>query len=263
MKICRFTHQHKLAPRYGVIDEHDNNLRAITGDDPFTSDLQLEEKTLPLSHVRLLAPVAPSKIVCVGRNYKEHAAELGNPLPPEPLLFLKPPSSIIGTEEAIELPAQSNQVEHEGELGVVIGRVARRLSGDANPLDYVFGYTIINDVTARDLQRQDVQFTRAKSFDTFCPTGPFIITGIDASDLQITTRVNDAIKQQARTSSMIFQVPELVRYISSVMTLLPGDLIATGTPAGVSKLSAGDRVEIEIEKLGVLRNIVRKSDAAH
>ncbi len=263
MKICRFTDQHKLTPRYGVIDEHENNLRAITGDDPFTSDLQLEEKTLPLSHVRLLAPVAPSKIVCVGRNYKEHAAELGNPLPPEPLLFLKPPSSIIGTEEAIELPAQSNQVEHEGELGVVIGRVARRLSGDANPLDYVFGYTIINDVTARDLQRQDVQFTRAKSFDTFCPTGPFIITGIDASDLQITTRLNDAIKQQARTSSMIFQVPELVRYISSVMTLLPGDLIATGTPAGVSKLSAGDRVEIEIEKLGVLRNIVRKSDAAH
>ncbi|MFN2453880.1 MAG: fumarylacetoacetate hydrolase family protein [Pyrinomonadaceae bacterium] len=261
MKICRFVNENNASPRYGLLDETapETVLRPIISDDLFAGELRTGNELLQLSQVRLLAPVSPTKIVCVGRNYKEHAAELGNPLPPEPLLFLKPPSSIIAPGEAIELPAQSDQVEHEGELAVVIGRMAKNLAESADPLAYVFGYTICNDVTARDLQRRDVQFTRAKSFDTFCPVGPFIVTGIDASDLSLTTRVNASIKQQSRTSAMIFSVAEIVRYISRVMTLVPGDLIATGTPAGVSKLSDGDVVEIEIENIGVLRNPVRRA----
>ncbi len=263
MKICRFTSPaHNSAPRYAVIDESENSLRPIVGDDPFVSDPVLEENSTPLSQVHLLAPVAPSKIVCIGRNYKDHAAELGNPLPPEPLLFLKPPSSIIAHDEAILLPKESAQVEHEGELGVVIGRTGRLLGDDVDPLEYVFAYTIVNDVTARDLQRKDIQFTRAKSFDTFCPVGQFLITGFDPADARIQTRVNGVTKQQASTSAMIFSVAEIVRYIANVMTLLPGDLIATGTPAGVSKLSDGDIVEVEIEGIGVLRNSVRSSAAA-
>lgn len=263
MKICRFTSTaHNSAPRYAVIDEGENNLRPIVGDDPFVSDPALEENSVPLSQVQLLAPVAPSKIVCVGRNYKDHAAELGNPLPPEPLLFLKPPSSIIAHGEAILLPTQSGQVEHEGELGVVIGRAARLLRDDDDSLAYVFGYTIVNDVTARDLQRKDVQFTRAKSFNSFCPVGQFISTSFDPADARIETRVNGETKQQASTSAMIFSVAEIVRYIADIMTLLPGDLIATGTPAGVSRLSDGDVVEVEIEGIGVLRNSVRSGAAA-
>ncbi len=263
MKICRFTSPaHTAAPRYAVINESENNLRPIVGDDPFVSDAVLEENSIPLSQVQLLAPVAPSKIVCVGRNYKDHAAELGNPLPPEPLLFLKPPSSLIAHNEAIHLPTESDQVEHEGELGVVIGRMARLLTDGADPLAYVFGYTIVNDVTARDLQRKDIQFTRAKSFDSFCPVGPFLVTDFDPADAQIETRVNGETKQQASTSAMIFSVTEIVRYIANIMTLLPGDLIATGTPAGVSRLSDGDSVEVEIEGIGVLRNSVRSGVAA-
>jgi 2-keto-4-pentenoate hydratase/2-oxohepta-3-ene-1,7-dioic acid hydratase in catechol pathway len=254
MKICRFTDHNKAQPRYGVLHEGENILHPIVADSPFVSDLRVEKNTIPLAHARLLAPVAPSKIVCVGRNYKDHAAELGNPVPAEPLLFLKPPSAIIASGEQIELPLQSNQVEHEGELGVVIGREIRPSQPLHDSLAFVFGYTIVNDVTARDLQRADVQFTRAKSFDTFCPVGPFISTDIDPSNVEITTRVNALIKQQARTSAMIFSVSELVRYIASVMTLLPGDLIATGTPAGVSKINDGDTVEVEIEGLGLLRN---------
>lgn len=261
MKICRFRQAHNPLPRYALLNESEKSLRPFTGSDPFVPDPLLEENTVPLSQVQLLAPVAPSKIVCVGRNYKDHAAELGNPLPPEPLLFLKPPSSIIAHNEAIILPTESNQVEHEGELGVVIGREARLLKNDVDPLDYVFGYTIVNDVTARDLQRKDVQFTRAKSFDSFCPVGQFLVTGFDPVDARIETRVNALMKQQASTSAMIFSVAEIVRYISNVMTLLPGDLIATGTPAGVSRLSDGDVVEVEIEGIGVLRNSVRSGAA--
>ncbi len=257
MKICRFAKPNDSVPRFGLCDENAQTVSPLLNDDPFAADLRAEESTFSLAQVQLLAPIAPTKIVCVGRNYKEHAAELGNPLPPEPLLFLKPPSSIIAHGETIVLPPQSNQVEHEGELGVVIGRTARRLADSDDPLAFVLGYTIINDVTARDLQRKDVQFTRAKSFDSFCPTGPFIATHIDPANLLLTTRVNNQIKQQARTSAMIFSVVEILRYIASVMTLLPGDLIATGTPAGVSKLSDGDTIEVEIENIGVLRNNVR------
>jgi len=213
-------------------------------------------KTLNLDEVRILAPVIPSKVVCVGRNYREHAAELGNKMPDEPLLFLKPPSSVIASGDRIELPPESQQVEHEGELGVVIGRTARKLAQDDDPLSYVFGYTCINDVTARDLQRKDVQFTRGKSFDTFCPVGPWIVTDIDPTSVQVMTRVNGEVKQNGNTADMAFPVAFLIRYISGIMTLNPGDLIATGTPAGVSRMKHGDTVEVEVGGIGVLRNTI-------
>jgi 2-keto-4-pentenoate hydratase/2-oxohepta-3-ene-1,7-dioic acid hydratase in catechol pathway len=257
MKICRFTHPSLLNPQYGIVE--DEMVSLLVDVDPFVQPLRSSSSKIPLSEVKLLAPVVPTKIICVGRNYKDHAAELGNQMPSEPLLFLKAPSAIVASGDFIELPALSHQVEHEGELGVVIGRVARNLGEQDNPLDYVLGYTCVNDVTARDLQRKDVQFTRAKSFDTFCPVGPFIETSLDPSDVMVTTRVGGQIKQQARTSAMAFSVPFVIRYISQVMTLYPGDLIATGTPAGVSRLKAGDEVEIEVEGVGVLSNTVREA----
>ena len=206
--------------------------------------------------MKILEPVAPSKIVCVGRNYREHAAELGNKMPDEPLLFLKAPSAIISSGEEIVLPSASQQVEHEGELGVVIGRVARNIASDEDPLSYVLGYTCVNDVTARDLQRKDVQFTRGKSFDTFCPVGPWIETEIDPQNVTVETRVNGEVKQKGNTADMAFPVAFLIRYISEIMTLYPGDLIATGTPAGVSRMKSGDTVEVEVSGIGVLRNRV-------
>ena len=256
MKLCRFTSLMSNVPRFGCIE----GAHVL----PFPIEETLGRLTSPLSdqavdlnQVRLLAPVVPSKIVCIGRNYVEHAAELGHKMPDEPLLFLKAPSSVIGDGDTIELPPESQQVDHEGELGVVIRRRARNIANDDDPLSYVLGYTCVNDVTARDLQRKDVQFTRAKSFDTFCPVGPYLVTDLDPSDLEVTTRLNGAIKQRARTSTMAFPVPFLIRYISRIMTLNPGDLIATGTPAGVSKLKDSDRVEVEVEGIGVLRNPVR------
>ena len=198
----------------------------------------------------------PSKIVCVGRNYADHAAELGNEVPKEPLLFLKAPSSLIASGESIVLPAYSNQVEHEAELGVVIGKLCKDIGDDDDPLTYVGGYTCLNDVTARDLQRSDGQFARAKSFDTFCPVGPVIETDIDPSDIRVVCRVNGVSKQEGRTSQMVFTVDSLIRYISRMMTLMPGDLIATGTPSGVSRLSQGDVCEVEIEGIGVLTSPV-------
>jgi len=207
--------------------------------------------------MRLQEPIRPSKIVCVGRNYREHAAELGNKMPDEPLLFLKAPSAIILSGEEIVLPSASQQVEHEGELGVVIGRVARNIPTGEDPLSYVLGYTCVNDVTARDLQRKDVQFTRGKSFDTFCPVGPWIETDIDPSNVAVETRLNGEVKQKGNTADMAFSVAFLIRYISEIMTLYPGDLIATGTPAGVSRMKPGDVVEVEISGIGVLQNRVR------
>lgn len=198
----------------------------------------------------------PSKIVCVGRNYAEHAKELGNEVPKDPLLFLKAPSALIANGEAIVIPPQSNQVEHEGELAVVIGRTCKHLGDGDDPLNYVLGFTCLNDVTARDIQRKDVQFTRGKSFDTFCPVGPFVETELDVSDIRVTTRVNGEVKQNGRTSQMVFPVDFLIRYISNQMTLIEGDIIATGTPSGVSKLEPGDVCEVEIEGIGILRNPV-------
>ena len=207
--------------------------------------------------MKLQEPIRPSKIVCVGRNYREHAAELGNKMPDEPLLFLKAPSAIILSGEEIVLPGASQQVEHEGELGVVIGRVARNIPSGEDPLSYVLGYTCVNDVTARDLQRKDVQFTRGKSFDTFCPVGPWIETDIDPGNVSVETRLNGEVKQKGNTADMAFPVAFLIRYISEIMTLYPGDLIATGTPAGVSRMKPGDVVEVEISGIGVLQNRVR------
>jgi len=209
--------------------------------------------------MKLLEPLRPSKIVCVGRNYREHAAELGNKMPDEPLLFLKAPSAIIYSGDEIVLPGASQQVEHEGELGVVIGRVARNIASDEDPLSYVLGYTCVNDVTARDLQRKDVQFTRGKSFDTFCPVGPWIETDIDPQNVTVETRLNGELKQKGNTADMAFPVAFLIRYISDIMTLYPGDLIATGTPAGVSRMKPGDTVEVEVSGIGKLVNRVVES----
>lgn len=210
---------------------------------------------LDLTAVQLLAPVMPGKIVGVGRNYADHAKELGNEPPAEPILFLKPPSALAAHEGLIEIPGISKQVDHEGELALVIGKRTHRVNA-ADWRDYVLGFTCANDVTARDLQRKDVQFTRAKSFDTFCPLGPWIETELDPSDLQLVTRVNGEIRQRGRTSQMIFGPPQLIEYISGIMTLEAGDVILTGTPAGVSPMRAGDTVEVEIDGIGVLRNHV-------
>lgn len=197
-----------------------------------------------------------SKIVCVGRNYADHAAELGNEVPKAPLLFLKAPSALILDGDAISIPTQSRQVEHEAELAVVIGRECKDIGDDEDPFQFVKGYTCLNDVTARDLQKSDGQFARAKSFDTFCPIGPHIETDLDLSDLRVTCRVNGEIRQAGRTSQMVFPVGFLIRYISRQMTLKAGDVIATGTPAGVSKLSPGDVCAVEIEGIGTLYNPV-------
>lgn len=196
----------------------------------------------------------PSKIVCVGRNYIDHAKELGNEVPTAPLLFLKAPSSFIADGEPIVLPEQSSQVEHEAELGIVIAKQCKGLADDADITEYIKGFTCVNDVTARDVQRHDVQFTRGKSFDTFCPIGPHIVAGLDVTDISVVCRVNGGIRQSGRTSQMVFSPAYLIRYISRQMTLMPGDVIATGTPAGVSKLSAGDVCEVEIEGIGILSN---------
>jgi 2-keto-4-pentenoate hydratase/2-oxohepta-3-ene-1,7-dioic acid hydratase in catechol pathway len=198
--------------------------------------------------------IKPSKIVCVGRNYAEHARELGNEVPVDPLLFLKAPSAITYDGDSIVLPRQSVQVEHEAELAIIISSVCKDLPDNADVTHYILGYTCLNDVTARDLQRKDVQFTRAKSFDTFCPIGPRIEADVDVSDLSVICRVNGEVRQSGRTSDMVFSPAHLIRYISNQMTLLPGDIIATGTPSGVSKLEAGDVCEVEIEGIGLLRN---------
>jgi 2-keto-4-pentenoate hydratase/2-oxohepta-3-ene-1,7-dioic acid hydratase in catechol pathway len=202
------------------------------------------------------ALLRPSKIVCVGRNYAAHAAELGNELPARPLLFLKPPSSLIGPGDAIVLPPESDDVQHEGEIAVVIGERARRIA-ESEAMQVVAGYAPLNDVTARDLQREDVQFTRAKGFDTFCPVGPTVSAQVaDWRELEVVCRVNGDVRQHGRTSQMAFGIPKLVAYISGIMTLEPGDLIATGTPEGVGRLSAGDVVEVEIVGHGTTTNRV-------
>lgn len=247
MKFCRFEIDDEV--KTGVLVDkrvylYENNQR---------SSVYFEQNRL-----KYLPPIVPSKIVCVGRNYAAHAFELGNTIPKEPLIFLKAPSAIITNGEPIVLPPQSSQVEHEGELAVVIGRTCKNLSDAENINEYIFGYTILNDVTARDLQRGDVQFTRAKSFDTFCPIASFIETDLNTSDISLTTRVNGIVKQQGRTSQMVFSVEFLVKYISRQMTLNDGDIIATGTPSGVSRLADGDICEIEIEGIGKLSNSVVK-----
>jgi len=211
-------------------------------------------EVLAIEDVELLAPCCPGKIVCVGLNYVEHANELKMKLPDEPILFLKPPSAVIGPGAEIVVPKASGRVDYEGELGVVIGKRCKAIAAD-EAKKYILGYTCFNDVTARDLQQKDGQWTRAKSFDTFAPFGPWIVN-IDPSNADIKTRVNGEVKQNSNTSDLIFGVPKLIEFISSVMTLEPGDVIATGTPPGVGRLEKGDVVEVEIEGIGVLKNRV-------
>lgn len=238
-------------PKFGWI--HEDKVGALDGS-PFDQYRRLEAD-IPLSSVTLLAPVEPSKIVCIGRNYVEHAREHEVEVPELPLLFLKPPSSVIGLGEKIILPPQSQRVEHEAELAVVIGKPCRWASSDS-AMDYIFGYTIGLDITARDLQRLDGQWTRGKGFDTFCPLGPWIETDFDPSDALITCHVKEEMRQMASTRDMVFNVRQLVAFISSVMTLVPGDVILTGTPAGVGLLTPGDVIEVTIEGIGTLRNPV-------
>jgi len=229
-------------------------LRLLVGD-PFRGASD-DGETLAFAEARFLAPVQPSKIVAIGRNYKDHAAELGNPLPAEPLLFLKPVSSLIGPGDPIRKPAWAGRVDHEAEMGLVIGKTAFDLESPAAAAGHIFGVTAVNDVTARELQKKDVQFTRAKGFDTFCPVGPCLATSLDVSQLAVTGRVNGEVRQQGNTAQLIFDPAFLVWFVSRVMTLLPGDIISTGTPAGVGPLAAGDVVEVEVEGVGVLRNPV-------
>ncbi len=213
---------------------------------------------LPVEDVRFHPPTVPTKIVAIGRNYREHAAEMGNELPREPLLFLKPPSSLLASGEDIIYPPQSQRVDYEGELGVVIGKRVTKLKTREEARAAIFGYTIVNDVTARDLQKADVQFTRAKGFDTFCPVGPYIETEMDPTRAIVETYLNGERRQHASTSTLAFDAFTLVQYISNIMTLEPGDLISTGTPAGVGPMKPCDEVEVRIEPIGVLRNRVVK-----
>ena len=214
--------------------------------------------SVPIEEANLLAPVAPSKIVCVGRNYREHAAELGNEVPAEPLLFLKAPSAVISPGEAIRIPELSKRVDFEGEIAIVIGERCSRIGPEEDPRDYVRGYTIANDVTARDLQKKDGQWSRAKGFDTFCPVGPLVTDEVDpATGISITTRLNGELRQDGNTRDLIFSIDYLLRYITAAMTLFPGDLILTGTPAGVAPMQPGDQVAVTVEGLGTLTNPVK------
>lgn len=252
MRIIRYgTHDGKK-PKYGWL--LNDKVFEIGGN--VIGRYQRKEAETPLADVKLLAPSEPSKIICVGRNYVEHAKELGNEVPQVPLIFMKPPSSIINPNDTIILPPQSTQVEHEGELVSVIGKPGRHITAEYAK-KHILGYTIGNDVTARDLQKSDGQWTRAKGFDTFCPFGPWIDTEFDPADSVLTCRVNGQMRQMASTRDMVFNVGVLIAYISSVMTLNSGDLIFTGTPAGVGELKNGDEVLVEIEGLGVLKNTVR------
>jgi 2-keto-4-pentenoate hydratase/2-oxohepta-3-ene-1,7-dioic acid hydratase in catechol pathway len=260
MKYCRF--QTQAGPQYGeVVDRAGTlwieRLLAPFEEDPWTKLSDARFEPVPLETVKLLAPVVPSKIVCIGRNYREHAAELGNEVPKEPLLFLKAPSAVIAPGEAIRIPAQSQRVDFEGELAVVIGKRATKLGADEDVRPYIRGYTIVNDVTARDLQKSDGQWSRAKGFDTFCPVGPLVTDEIDPeAGLAVETRLNGEVKQHGTTRDLIFDIPALLRHITAAMTLLPGDVIPTGTPAGVGPMKAGDRVEVTVEGIGTLANPV-------
>lgn len=258
MKFCRFALRNAASQAsFGIIEN--DAVNEITSA-PWTS-WSRGHRSWPLADIHFLAPVEPRKIVCVGRNFAAHAAELGNEVPKEPLIFLKPSSSIIGPEEPIILPRYSQRVEHEGELALIVGRRCSHLADTEDALSYLTGYSCLNDVTARDLQKSDGQFTRAKGFDTFCPIGPCIESQLNPSNLTLETRVNGERRQFSAISLMLHSPAALVRWISRMMTLDPGDVIATGTPSGVGPLVPGDLVEVCIEGIGVLRNPVHAPSA--
>jgi 2-keto-4-pentenoate hydratase/2-oxohepta-3-ene-1,7-dioic acid hydratase in catechol pathway len=266
VRIARFTTGEE--PQYGVVTgevdelglpDEDATVVALAGD-PLYVGVQVTDTELPLSSVRLLAPVLPrSKVVGIGKNYAAHAAEMDSDVPTEPLMFLKPNTSVVGPGDPVFYPRQSSEVHYEGELAVVIGRICRDVTVERVP-DVVYGYTVGNDVTARDLQRSDVQFTRAKGFDSFCPLGPWIETELDTSDLKVTTHLNGDLVQDGSTKDMVFDVAALVAHVSSVMTLLPGDVILTGTPEGVGPMQVGDEVEVTVAGIGSLTNRVVARD---
>ena len=262
LKIARFQYEGEIS--YGILDTAENgdgiDIVELTHD-PMMAGYDTTGRRVKLQNVRLLAPVIPrSKVVCVGKNYADHVAEMadvtGGDAPEEPLLFLKPNTSVIGPGDEIVRPEISERVEHEGELALVIGAVAKNVPED-EALKYVFGFTCANDVSARDIQIKDGQWTRGKGFDTFCPLGPVIETEIDLEDTEITTRVNGEVRQHSSTALLIHRVEKIIAHASAAFTLLPGDVILTGTPAGVGLLEAGDTVEVEVEGVGILRNTVR------
>ncbi len=249
MKILRFAADGGV--KYGILSGE--AIQAIK-DKPF-KQIKLSGQNFRLDRVRLLAPCQPSKIVATGLNYRKHAKELDSPLPDTPLIFLKPPTAVIGPEDNIVYPPASTRVDYEGELAVVIKKPARRVEAK-EAMDYILGYTCFNDVTARDLQERDKQWTRAKGFDTFAAIGPWIETELDPGNLVVETCLNGELKQRGNTRDLIYPVPELVSFISDVMTLLPGDIVATGTPSGVGPMCPGDTIEVSIESIGTLRNSV-------
>jgi 2-keto-4-pentenoate hydratase/2-oxohepta-3-ene-1,7-dioic acid hydratase in catechol pathway len=263
VRIARFVHHGSSATPAGVswgtvegpagADRAALTVAAIEGH-PF-GPIAFTGDRWSLDDVRLLSPILPSKVVAIGKNYADHAKEMGGEAPSSPLIFLKPSTAVIGDRDAIRLPPSSTQVDYEGELAVVIGRPARNVTPE-EALAHVFGYAAANDVTARDQQRADVQFTRAKSYDSFCPIGPWIETVLDPADLRLVTRVNGEVKQDASTKLMVHDVRAQIAFMSAIMTLLPGDVILTGTPAGVGPIVAGDTVEVEIEGIGTLTNPV-------
>jgi 2-keto-4-pentenoate hydratase/2-oxohepta-3-ene-1,7-dioic acid hydratase in catechol pathway len=275
MRIARFAVGDEV--RYGVVDAeqvpagpsgngHEASpaelmVAEISGHPfgPSPADVKLTGARYPVADVRLLAPILPSKVVAIGRNYLEHARELGNEPPAEPLIFLKPSTTVVGPGDAIVRPQHlCERVDFEGELAIVFGRLCRDVPPARVP-EVIFGYTCANDVTARDLQARDGQWTRAKGFDTFCPLGPWIETDLDPSDVQLTTTVNGEVKQDSRTSLLIHDIARLVSYVTAVMTILPGDVLLTGTPAGVGPLAAGDSVSVQVEGIGTLTNRVTDS----
>lgn len=260
MKYCRFLSDN--GPQYGEVADRNGTLwieRILPPfeEEPWTKASGAAIDPLPLERTRLLPPVVPSKIICVGRNYREHVAELGNEIPKEPLLFLKAPSSLIAHKAEVHIPAISQRVDFEGELAIVIGKRCSKIGPDEDVRQYIRGYTIVNDVTARDLQKSDGQWSRAKGFDTFCPAGPIVTDEIDPdSGIDVQTRLNGEMRQNGNTRDLLFPVAYLLRHITAAMTLYPGDLIPTGTPSGVAAMRPGDTVEVSIEGIGTLSNTV-------
>jgi 2-keto-4-pentenoate hydratase/2-oxohepta-3-ene-1,7-dioic acid hydratase in catechol pathway len=253
VRLVRFRHGDRIATGHFEGD-FVRPLRGTFFEDPLPTG-----EEIPFSTVRLLSPVLPSKIVCIGKNYMEHAREMGDDVPEEPIIFLKPSTAVIGPGDPIPYPRISQHVDQEGELGVVIGRLARRVRAE-DAGNFILGFVCGNDVTARDLQRKDGQWTRGKGFDGFCPLGPWIETELDPTDLALECRVNGEVRQSARTSQLAFGPNVLIEFITQVMTLLPGDVILTGTPAGVGPMKPGDRVEVEVEGIGILENEVAEGD---
>ena len=255
MRYCRFSHASHTS--YGILK--DDRVETLTAA-PWAGG-QPTGNVFAVNEIRLLAPVVPGKIIGLARTYPDHAAELGNPIPREPLMFLKPPSAVIGPDENILVPPNVGRVDYEGELALVIGRRCARLREDESALDYIFGFTCVNDVTARDLQKAEGHFTRAKAFDTFCPIGPLVVTGLDPKQLVVESYVNGERRQRGAVGEMIFSLDAIIRSIAAVMTLEPGDVISTGTPPGVGPLKPGDTVEVAIEGIGRLRNPVKADES--